>query len=57
MSYDLDAARLEIERLRGALECLKSAAGDSNDCQYGTLSASWVKDIASEALAAQQEKA
>lgn len=34
-----------------ALVWLSSAAGDSNDSQYGTLSASWVKEIADAALA------
>lgn len=39
------------EKLREALYKLRESSDDSDDCQYGTLSTSFVRDIAHEALA------
>jgi hypothetical protein len=48
---DVAAVREEVERLREALEHLIERAATSDDCQYGTLSTSYVRDIARAALA------
>jgi DNA segregation ATPase FtsK/SpoIIIE-like protein len=44
------ALQAEVERLREALEHLVERANTSDDCQYGTLSTKYVRDIANTAL-------
>ena len=47
---DLERIRAEAEALRQALQQLIEYADTSDDCQYGTLSTSLVKDIANAAI-------
>lgn len=58
--YKAEKAAQEImsteQKLREALQMLIMYAEDSNGCQYGTLSATVVKEIAEQALAAEQEQ-
>lgn len=50
IAAERDAAQAEVARLREALEHLIERADTSDDCQYGTLSTSYVRDIARAAL-------
>ena len=48
--FSADEVLCENQKLREALEKLLGAAAVSNDCCYGTLSTSFVQDIARAAL-------
>jgi hypothetical protein len=56
LERELAAKSAEATRLRDALEHLIERCDTSDDCRYGTLSTSFVRDVAQEALALAKEQ-
>jgi hypothetical protein len=56
LERELAAKSAEATRLRDALEHLIEWCDISDDCRYGTLSTSFVRDVAQEALALAKEQ-